>query len=65
MEKYYRLTKKIQNDDGTSSIQCTLKDTEQCLSIHNDCSKCPIFNAILEHLCAYEDIYTDEDELTK
>jgi hypothetical protein len=55
---YTRLTKVVKHSDGKESVACINFDTERCL-IHNgfpDCSHCPVFAAIINQLCAFEDI---------
>lgn len=55
---YTRLTKKI-IIDGRECVSCAYQDTEEC-PIHtntvSNCSQCKIYAAVLNQLCAFEDI---------
>lgn len=59
---YSRLTKKT-IIDGKECVSCVYNGTEMC-QIHKDndvdnCGKCPVFAAILNLLCAFEDVYEE------
>ena len=60
--KYQPLTKKV-NINGQNTVVCSLFGTEKC-QIHNSnvCIDAKYFQAILEQLNAFEEIYMDVKE---
>ena len=55
---YKRLTKITTCQDGRECVSCVDFGTVRC-RIHNnvpDCAHCPVFGAILNQLCAFEDV---------
>lgn len=56
--EYQPLTKV--SDDGR--IECFLTGTEKC-QIHNGgCANCPVLNAILTQLNAFEEVYLSKED---
>lgn len=62
--KYQPLTKQI-IDNGHLKTVCTFKGTEKCCIHNGGCQNCPIFNAIIEQLNAFERVYMSETPNTK
>ena len=59
---YTRLTKVTKDDSGRDCVACANFGTDRC-RIHNDipdCIHCPMLGAILNQLCAFEDIISGD-----
>lgn len=65
MITYKQLTKKVTDANGNQMIVCRFHGTEEC-QIHkpNGCNNCQMFNAIINQLNIFEEIYIggDDDE---
>lgn len=63
MGTYEPLTKKITDSKGKHMVVCRLYGTEEC-RIHtpHGCNSCPVFEAILSQLNAFEEIYMEGDK---
>lgn len=63
MKNYERLTKRIVDEHGKSLAVCRYFGTDMCQTIHTsqNCLYCPMLQCLLEQLCVFEDVYTEED----
>lgn len=57
--KYKRLTKRVTTSDGTKCVTCSYINTNLCKG-HCD-GNCPVFVAILNQLCVFEDVYIEQN----
>lgn len=55
MDDYYRLTKKT-SVNGEEEVTCAFLDTARC---DGQCALCPVMDAILKQLCAFEETFLE------
>lgn len=55
MEDYRRLTKTI-TIDGRETVVCAFRGAQHCSS---QCASCPVMDAILKQLCAFEEVFLE------
>lgn len=61
MTKYINLTRKFIDENGQETVRCAFYATGKCL--HPDtynCFQCEMMQHMLNHLHAFEQIYTQE-----
>lgn len=61
MDKYVRLTQIMKDENGNPVVRCAFYQTDSCLRIHR-CEECKVFQNILNMLCAFENIYTEDNK---
>lgn len=60
MSTYTQLTKKLTDENNNQMVVCSQHGTEKC-HIHtpSGCTNCPVFQAILRQLNAFEEVYME------